>query len=329
MQTSPPSTSRAFWITAPGQGEIQSADLPIPGPSKLLIKARYGAISRGTETLVFTGHVPPSQYDAMRAPFQEGAFPGPVKYGYVSVGTVLDGPADRIDATVFCLHPHQDYYIVPAVAAVSVPNTVPARRAVLAANMETAINGLWDADAGIGDRIVVIGAGLVGCLVAALAVRIPGTEVTLIDTDPAKAAVAATLGVGFAKPEDAGGNADLVIHASGNPAGLQTALTLAGFEATVLEMSWFGDRPASLMLGEAFHAKRLTLKSSQVGHVSVGRRARWSYTRRLAKALDLLSDPVFDALITDECLFEDLPRVMDQLAHGTSGTLCHLIVYNS
>jgi threonine dehydrogenase-like Zn-dependent dehydrogenase len=194
--------------------------------------------------------------------------------------------------------------------------------------LETAINGLWDADAGIGDRIVVVGAGLVGCLVAALAVRIPGTEVTLVDINPAKAKIAATIGTDFASPDSANGDADLVIHTSGNPAGLQTCLSLAGFEATVLEMSWFGDRNAILSLGEAFHSKRLKLTSSQVGHVSAGRRPRWSHARRLSKALDILADPGFDALITDECLFEDLPRTMERLARNGGDTLCQLIVYN-
>lgn len=319
--------ARAFWLAEPGRGEIRHEDLPARAPQDLLVEARYGAISRGTEALVFSGRVPPSQHDAMRAPFQQGDFPAPVKYGYISVGTVLQGPQDRIGDTVFCLHPHQDLYVVPAEAALTVPETIPARRAVLAANMETAINGLWDAGAAIGDRIVIVGGGLVGCLVAALAARLPGTDVTLVDTDAGRATVATALGAGFASPDQADGEADLVIHASGNPKGLQTALTLAGFEATVLELSWFGDRVASLPLGEAFHAKRLTLKSSQVGHVPANRRAGWSRTRRQAKALELLADPVFDVLITDESAFEDLPATLPRLANDTSGALCHLIVY--
>ncbi len=328
MQSPIPETSRAFWLAEPGRGEIRSEGLPALGPDDVLIKTRFSAISRGTEALVFNGLVPPSQYEAMRAPFQSGDFPAPVKYGYISVGTVVDGPVARTGSTVFCLHPHQDFYVVPATAVVPVPSTVPARRAVLAANMETAVNGLWDAGAGIGDRISVVGAGLVGCLVAALAARIPGAEVTLIDTDPGKAQVAATLGARFAGPETAHGDADLVIHASGSPEGLQTALTLAAFEATVLEMSWFGSRPVPVPLGEAFHAKRLTLKSSQVGHVPPLRRTNWSHRRRLELALSLLSDPVFDALITGESAFQDLPETLRNLSNDPAGTLCHLIVYN-
>lgn len=328
MQSSLPHKARAFWLAEPGRGEIRDEDLPPRGADEVLVKTRFSAISRGTEALVFDGLVPPSQYDAMRAPFQRGDFPAPVKYGYISVGTVVEGPEARRGSTVFCLHPHQDFYRVPASAVVPVPKTVPARRAVLAANMETAVNGLWDAGAGIGDRISVVGAGLVGCLIAALAARIPGAEVTLIDTDPDKAPVAATLGAEFALPESARGDADLVIHASGSPEGLQTALALAAFEATVLEMSWFGSRPVAVPLGEGFHAKRLTLKSSQVGHVPPLRRATWSHRRRLEMALSLLADPVFDALITGESAFQDLPETLRSLSRHPTGALCHLIVYN-
>ena len=329
MQTSDQHTARAFWVTEPGRGEIRTETLPPPGPADLVVKATYSAISHGTEMLVFGGRVPPSQYDVMRAPFQAGTFPGPVKYGYMSVGTVIDGPADRVGSAVFSLHPHQDTYLVPADAAITVPTTVPPRRAVLAANMETAINGLWDAGIGLGDRCVVVGAGLVGCLVARLASRLPGAEVTLVDIDPSRADIAATLEVPFATPNDVEGDADLVIHASGNPVGLVTSLSLAGLEATVLEMSWFGDRAAELPLGEAFHSKRLTLKSSQVGHVPADRRARWSHGRRLAKALEILADPAFDTLITQESAFEALPRTFERLMGGTDRPLCHLVVYDA
>lgn len=319
--------SRAFWTVAPGLGEIRQAALRAPGPGEVLVKALRSGISRGTESLVFSGRVPPSQWQAMRAPFQEGDFPGPVKYGYASVGVVEAGPASLLGRRVFCLHPHQDRYVVPAEAVTPVPDAVPDARAVLAANMETAVNGLWDAAPRLGDRVAVVGAGVVGGLVAALAARLPGVSVELIDTNPARAALAATLGCRFAEPAQATGDADLVIHASGHPDGLTTALALAGFEATVLEMSWYGDRPVSVPLGEAFHARRLILKSSQVGAVATAQRARWSYQRRLALALDLLADPVFDALLSDESAFDDLPRTLPRLVEAPAGTLCHVIRY--
>jgi len=320
--------ARAFWVTAPGHGEIRAQRLRSPGHGELLIRTLRSAISRGTETLVFRGEVPESEWRRMRCPFQEGEFPGPVKYGYSLVGIVEDGPAEALGRRVFCLHPHQDRFIVPREAVVDVPDTVPDRRAALAANMETAINGMWDAMPGPGDRIAVIGAGVVGCLVAALAARLPGAEVELIDIDPTREAVAHAFGCHFATPETASPEADLVVHASGSPAGLANALTIAGFEATVLEMSWYGTRIVPLKLGGAFHSRRLTLRSSQVGAVPAARRQRWPLRRRLILALSLLRDPVFDILLSGETEFTALPALMPQLATSSAGILCHTLRYD-
>jgi threonine dehydrogenase-like Zn-dependent dehydrogenase len=312
---------RAFWVVAPGRGEIRSAALAPAGTGEVIVSARASGISRGTEALVFRGRVPESQYDEMRCPFQAGAFPAPVKYGYASVGEREGG------GRVFCLHPHQDRYAVPADAAYPVPDDVPDRRAVLAANMETAVNALWDAGPLVGDRIAVVGAGVVGCLFAALAGRIPGVRVQLVDINEARAGTATHLGVAFATPDAAAGDADVVVHASGSPAGLTTALGLAGFEALVLEMSWYGDAPVAAPLGEAFHSRRLTLRSSQVGAVATSRRARRDRRDRLALALELLRDPVFDCLITGESRFDDLPGTMARLAEDPGDTLCHVVLY--
>jgi len=321
-------TARAFWIAAPGRGEIRETAVAAPGPGEVRVRALYSGVSRGTESLVFNGQVPESEVDRMRAPFQEGDFPAPVKYGYASVGLVEDGPGELRGQTVFCLHPHQTRYVVPAAAVVPLPEGVPPERAVLAANLETAVNALWDAGPRLGDRVAVVGAGTVGCLCAALAARIPGTRVQLIDIDPGKGAAAQALGVAFAAPDTAEGEADLVLHASGHADGLRAALELAGFEATVMELSWYGTQEVPLPLGRAFHAKRLTLASSQVGSVSPVRRARWSHRRRLGLALDLLRDARFDAPITGESAFDALPETMARLARDPGGTLCHRIVYD-
>jgi len=322
-----PGPAEAFWITGALSGEIRAADLPAPGNGEVLVRTRFSGISRGTECLVYGGSVPPGQYQAMRAPFQEGDFPWPVKYGYASVGLIEQGPAALQGREVFCLYPHQTRYLVPEAAVLPLPEGLPAGRAVLGANMETALNGLWDGAPRPGDRIAVIGAGVVGCLVAHLAAQVPGCRVQLVDIDPDKAAVATRLGVPFASPESAAADSDLVFHASGAPEGLVTALEIAGFEATVVEMSWFGDRAVPLPLGEDFHARRLTLKSSQVGQVAPARRARWSRRRRLAKALELLAEPRFDALITGESAFGALPETLRSLYQAPAGVLCHRITY--
>lgn len=323
-----PTQTLAFWVTAPGRGELREEPLPRIASEQVRVRACYGAISRGTEALVFRGEVPPSEHQRMRAPFQEGDFNFPVKYGYCSVGEVEEGPEDLVGRSVFCLYPHQTRYVVPAEAVAPLPHGVPPERAILAANMETAVNGLWDATPRIGDRIAVIGAGTVGCLVAWLAGRIPGCEVELIDIDPGKAAVAMGLGVRFALPEQASGDADLVIHTSGNPAGLVTALGLAGPESSVVEMSWYGTRPATLPLGEAFHQRRLTLRSSQVGSLPPSQAPRWTFRRRLQTALGLLSDPRLDVLITGSSAFTELPAVMARLVEDPQSTICHRIHYS-
>jgi threonine dehydrogenase-like Zn-dependent dehydrogenase len=285
-------------------------------------------VSRGTETLVFSGRVPPGQYAAMRAPFQEGDFPAPVKYGYLSVGAVEEGPPELRGRTVFCLYPHQSAYVVPAGAVSVVPEEVPPARAVLAGTVETAVNALWDAAPLVGDRIAVVGAGMVGCSVARLLARFPGVEVTLVDVEPARAEVAAALGVGFALPEDAAGERDLVVHASATSAGLQRSLDLLAPEGTVVDLSWYGDDEVRLSLGGAFHSGRLAIRASQVGTVSPARRARRTTHDRLALALDLLRDPAFDSLVTGESRFEELPDVMPRLAEGTLPALCHTITYD-
>ncbi|SCF12981.1 Threonine dehydrogenase [Micromonospora haikouensis] len=317
----------AFWLREPGVGEIRPAVLPAPGPDEVLVRARYSGVSRGTETLVFAGRVPVDQHTAMRAPFQEGDFPAPVKYGYLSVGVVEQGPAELRGRTVFCLHPHQSAYVVPASAVVPVPDGVPAARAVLAGTVETAVNALWDAPPLIGDRVSVVGAGMVGCGVAALLARFPGVRVELVDADPARAAVAAALGVDFATPERATGGRDLAVHASATSEGLQRSLELLAPEGTAVELSWYGDRAVRLSLGGAFHSGRLTVRSSQVGMVAPARRGSRTYADRLALALELLADPAFDALITGSSPFAELPDVLAGLTDGSLPALCHLITY--
>ncbi len=283
----------------------------------MVVRSLWSGVSRGTETLVFRGGVPENQHTTMRAPFQEGDFPGPVKYGYLNVGVVEEGPDALAGRTVFCLYPHQTRYVVPASAVTPVPESVPAGRAVLAGTVETAVNALWDAAPLVGDRIAVVGGGMVGCSVAALLARFPGVRVQLVDADPARAKTAEALGVGFALPADALGNCDLVVHASATEQGLARALELLTAEGTVLELSWYGDRKVSLPLGEAFHSRRLVIRSSQVGTVSPARANR-SYADRLALALDLLADPALDALVTGESDFEELPDLLPRLASGRS-----------
>ncbi|MGW5877480.1 zinc-dependent alcohol dehydrogenase [Nocardiopsis terrae] len=322
-------TARAFWVRTPGVGEVRETVLPDPGPGEVVVRSLYSGISRGTETLVFGGGVPPNQYGVMRAPFQEGDFPGPLKYGYLNVGVVEEGPQELVGRTVFTLYPHQTRFVVPASAVSVVPEDVPAGRAVLAGTVETAVNALWDAAPLVGDRVTVVGAGMVGCCVARLVSRVPGARVQLVDVDPDRAEVAARLGVDFALPEDAEGDRDLVFHTSATEAGLVRSLRLLHAEGEVVELSWYGDRQVILPLGEDFHSHRLAVRASQVGMISPARRSRYDHAERLRLALRLLVDPAFDALVAGESGFEELPRVLPRLSEGTLSALCHRITYET
>jgi threonine dehydrogenase-like Zn-dependent dehydrogenase len=320
--------AHALWYVAPGRAEIRT-EAPIPPkPGEVVVRALHGALSRGTERLVFAGRVPESEYERMRPPHMGGSFPFPVKYGYSTVGRVERGPPHLTDRIVFALHPHQDVFVVPADAVVPVPDPVPARRAVLAANMETALNAVWDGAPQACDRIAVVGAGVVGALVAFLCAKLPGAQVTLIDVAAARAALAARLGARFALPDAAPGDCDLVVHASATAAGLATALKLAGDEATVLELSWYGAGDVPVALGGGFHSRRLRLISSQVGRVAPSRRSRWTTQRRLTAALGLLSDSSLDALIAPPIPFADLPEKLACVLAPDSGILCQSIDYS-
>jgi threonine dehydrogenase-like Zn-dependent dehydrogenase len=320
--------AHAFWLREPGCGEIRSVTLRDPGQDEVMVRTLRTGVSRGTETLVFRGGVPPAQHLAMRAPFQDGDFPGPVKYGYLNVGIVEQGPPQLCGRTVFCLYPHQTAYVVPTRAVTVVPEDVPPSRAVLAGTVETAVNALWDAAPLIGDRVAVVGAGMVGCCVARLLSRFPAMQVTLVDLDGARADVASALGVDFALPTDAADGCDLVVHASATSGGLQRSLDLLVPEGTVIDLSWYGDGEVRLALGGAFHSSRLAIRASQVGTLSPARSGRRTTADRLALALELLRDPAFDVLITGHSAFAELPDVMARLAEGSLPALCHTITYD-
>lgn len=320
--------AQALWYVAAGKAELRTEELPPLAPDAVRVRALHGAVSRGTEALVFAGRVPKGEFERMRAPFMGGGFPFPVKYGYSVVGRVEAGPAELRDRLVFVLHPHQTRFDVPAGAAVLLPDGLAPVRAVLGANMETALNAIWDAELKPGDRIAIVGAGVIGALVGYLSQRmIPDADVTLIDVNPARAGMARDLGVKFAAPDAAPTECDLVVHTSATAAGLATALNLARDEAIVLEMSWYGAGEVAVPLGGAFHSRRLRLVSSQVGKVAPSHRANWTHRARLEAALAYTADPRLDALFAPAILFSDLPARLPQILAPGSGILCQRIDY--
>ena len=321
----------ALWYVAPGAAELRDCPPAAPGPGEARLAMLWSGLSRGTERLVFSGRVPASEHERMRAPMQAGDFPFPVKYGYCAVARVEEGPADLAGKTVFCLHPHQNIFIAPLARLTALPESLSPRRATLAANMETALNALWDSGAGPGDRVVVVGAGLVGLLVAYLAAGMPGADVTVVDLDPARAPVAKSFGAAFVTPGDFHDarvpDADIVFHASATPGGLALALSAGGLEARIVELSWYGEGVTATPLGGAFHSRRLRLVSSQVGLIAPSRRPRWDYARRLGKALELLADARLDALITGEVAFADLPGALPELLSPQAKGLATAVRY--
>jgi threonine dehydrogenase-like Zn-dependent dehydrogenase len=322
-----PTTAQALWYVASGVAEHRPEPIGEPRPDEVLVRTLFSGVSRGTERLVISGSVGRSEWERMRAPLQAGAFPFPVKYGYCAAGVVEAGPQQLVGRCVFVLHPHQDWFVAPVEMAVPVPAAVPARRATLAANIETALNALWDSGAGPADRIVVVGAGVVGLLVAYLAARLPGSDVTVIDPVAGRRAAVEGLGATYSCDGSGISGADVVIHTSATAGGLATALAVAGLEATVLELSWYGDRPIAAPLGAAFHSQRLRLISSQVGQVSPSRRPRWTYRRRMEAALALLADPILDGLILDEVAFEDASEQLPPLLRPSASGLGIVLRY--
>jgi NADPH:quinone reductase-like Zn-dependent oxidoreductase len=320
--------ARALWYVGQGRAEIREEMLPPLADGCVRVRALVSSISRGTEGLIAAGRVPKAEYQRMRAPFMAGDFPFPVKYGYAMVGRVEAGPNDLIGRNVFSLHPHQTLFDVPAEAAVVVPDGVSASHAALAANMETALNATWDAAPGPSGRIAVVGAGVVGALVGFLCAKIEGAQVTLVDVDPSRQKLATALGLRFTLPEAAPRDCDFVFHASASAAGLATALDIAGDEATVIELSWYGDGAVPVPLGGAFHSRRLKLISSQVGKVAPSRRATTSYRQRLDQAIRLTADPRLDALLAPPISFNELPARLDDVLKPGSGVLCQLIRYD-
>jgi threonine dehydrogenase-like Zn-dependent dehydrogenase len=319
-------TATALWIETPGKAALRQRALSPPSDTEVRVRALFSGISRGTERLVFEGRVPESEHDRMGCPFMAGAFPAPVSYGYMCVGRVEAGPADLEGREVFCLHPHQDRFTVPAQAVIPLPEGLPAERAILAANMETALNVLWDSRLSFGDRVAVIGAGVIGALTAALACAVPGTDVTLVDINPDREALAAGLGISFASPQAVPADCDVVVHCSATAPGLATALACAGPDARVVEASWHGSGLVGVPLGAAFHSRRLTLVGSQVGNLPPERRPRWSHRRRLAKALELLKPAPFEALVSGETRFAEIPQAYAAILNDPA-TLCHRIRY--
>ena len=311
-------TARALWFETAGRARIRDETLAAPPDGWRRITAVASGVSPGTERLVATGGVPASVYDTMRCPYMEGSFDFPLKYGYSLVGRLDDGRLAHV------LHPHQTLCNVRAADIRIVPDDVPAERATLAANLETAVNALWDAELSLGERTLVIGFGTVGSLIARLLLR-TNAPFDVLDVDPAKRKLARDLG--FNAVDAVGGEYDVAIGASGNADEVQTALDAVGSEGRVIEVSWLGSQEARLDLGGAFHSGRKRIIGSQVSQIPPRLRGRWDFARRTELVFALLRDPAFDAHLTSAVPFEELPRFYEELCAGRAGGLSVVVRY--
>ena len=320
--------THALVYAAPGLARLEKVDLPDLRPGMVEVETRFSGLSRGTERLIFQGGVPRAEWDRMRAPHQVGEFPFPVRYGYASVGRLVVGPPALLDRDVFCLYPHQSRFRVPLEAVVVIPHGVPAGRAVLAANMETALNAVWDARPSPGARCLVVGAGLVGSLVTSVLSRRNDLSVHVTDVRPDPVVKAFDDAVRFVSPSQImPGEYDLTFHTSASDAGLQTAIDALDFEGTLVELSWYGDRPVNVRLGGNFHANRLRILSSQVGRVAPSHRGALDFRGRLTRALELLTDDRLDHLITSEVAFRDLADALPGLLGDAAPGIATRVVY--
>ncbi|HSQ79372.1 MAG TPA: zinc-binding alcohol dehydrogenase [Candidatus Bathyarchaeia archaeon] len=318
--------ARAFWLTRKGRGALKAETLDYPGGDWCVVRAMFSAVSPGTERLVAMDRVPAALRQEMRCPYMGGRFPFPVKYGYSLVGEVVQGPAELRGRVVHVLHPHQDFCVVRAKDVRPLPAGVPPARATLASNLETAITAAWDAEVMIGERILVVGFGVVGSLVARVLALGPAFEVTVAETRPDRRRLAESLG--FRVAEGRGeGHFDLAFDTSGAAAGLRSAVESVGLEGRVVAVSWFGTAPVPLDLGGTFHSRRKRIIGSQVSRLPGGLGPRWDTARRTELVFRLLERPEFDLHVGPAVSFTELPKTYGSLVGRRPQGLSPLIIY--
>lgn len=322
--------SKSLWFKNQFHAVMETEMLPVLPPNKkknsCLIKTLFTAISPGTEYLVYSGGVPKKLYVEMRCPYMGGDFSFPIKYGYSLVGQVLDGPTSLKGKLIHTLHPHQDYARISAEDVYVIPDGISPQRATLASNMETALNAIWDSGVNIGDKVLIVGFGIIGSLIARILSFIPQVEVDVLDVQPAKITLIEQLGFSIYK-EEKEKKYDLAFHTSGSGPGLQTSINNVGLEGKIIETSWYGDKEVNLCLGETFHSQRKLIISSQVSHLPACKSARWDYKRRKEVVFQLLLHPEFDAHITHTIAFHNLPKLFQSLKKNRCQELSYLVYY--
>ena len=312
----PEQTSLSVWFPSAREVELRSETVPDVGPEEVRLEAIASAISHGTEMLVYRGQVPDGL--DLDLPTLRGSFNFPIKYGYASVGRVVEAGARvtclaRGDAA-FVHHPHQSTYVVPATMPVRLAGDLDPTLGVFLANVETATNVVVDAAPRLGERVAVFGQGVVGLLITQLLRRTGVSQIIVVEPVARRRELACDVGADVALGAHSAAEAirdltdglgvDLAIEASGSPAALDPALDALAFGGTCVVCSWYGTKPVELKLGGAFYRRRLRIVSSQVSTIDAGLQPRWTHQRRLSLARDLLPNLKLSSLISHRIPFE-------------------------
>jgi len=318
---------RSLWHLSDSQSVIKENTAQNPSPSFLKIQSHFSLISTGTERLVACGEVPGSVHDDMKVPYMEGAFPFPIKYGYSLVGKVITEGHSMTGKLVHAMHPHQDFCLINESDLFEIHSNIPAQRATLASNLETALTAVWDAQVNIGDRVLIVGFGLIGSLIARLLSFIPAIYFQIIEIDKERIQHAEKLGFPVSAILRKHSKFDIAFHTSATAEGLQTCIDGVGLEGKIIELSWYGKKPVKINMGGSFHSQRKQIISSQVGKLPSKYNARWDMKRRKKVVFELLENALFDQQITHFIKFVDTPTFFADLRAGKAKGLAYCIEY--
>ncbi len=318
----------ALWHLSESSTILKTTNIRNDHPTSCLIKSLYSLVSTGTERLVAQGKVPGNLQEAMKVPYMEGSFGFPLTYGYSLVGEIIEGPEHLISKNVHIMHPHQSMLYADEAHVALIPEDIPSKRAVLISNLETAINAVWDSEVTLGENVFVAGFGTIGSLLCQVLRKFPAIDLHVLEPNQARCEKARSWGFNAVQaitlPEPP---FDVAFNTSCHENGLQVCIDSVGYEGKVVELSWYGTQSVNINLGKSFHHFRKQIISSQVSQIPGHKLSRWDYRRRKALAFDLLKDPFFDELLTDEISFEDAPVFFQNLRNGTIDSVGTTIKY--
>jgi threonine dehydrogenase-like Zn-dependent dehydrogenase len=320
--------SHALWHRSASESEIITGDIRKEEGKELLVESFFSLVSIGTERTVALGMVPPEIREQMKVPYMEGSFSFPCKYGYSLVGKIIRGPAGLKNRFVHLMHPHQDMAWVHPSSVFPLPDGIPPRRAVLAGNMETAVNALWDSEISVGDSVLIAGFGIVGALIALLASCIPGVAIVVLETNEKRRSLAAKLGFDLFENFRTGNTPfDAALNTTGDENALQICIDNTGFESQVTEVSFYGTKAVSVRMGGNFHISRKRIAVSQVSNLPLKKLARWDHLRRKQLVYNLLKDNRFDCLVENAVPFHDAPVLFKLIRSNAMHEISVLLTY--